>query len=115
VPAKRSNRRWRRVPARTTPWPIWPRRGEGRSPRGARRRFGAGGGEHPLGRCRNNAFTFNQGSEVYLLDAPAGEVFIMQSFTAHWDESLTKDNLAQLGSKLTMPDGWEFPGRGPRP
>jgi hypothetical protein len=32
----------------------------------------------------------------------------MQSFTAHWDESLTKDNLAQLGSKLTMPDGWEF-------
>ncbi len=56
----------------------------------------------------NNAFTFNQGSEVCLLDAPDGEVFVMQSFTAHWDESLTKDNLAQLGSKLTLPDGWGF-------
>ena len=57
---------------------------------------------------RNNAFTFNEGSEVYLLDAPDGEVFIMQSFTAQFDESLTKDNLAQLGSKLTLPDGWAF-------
>jgi hypothetical protein len=30
---------------------------------------------------RNNTFTFNRGSEVYLLDAPDGEVFVMQSFT----------------------------------
>ena len=57
---------------------------------------------------RDDAFTFNAGSEVYLLDAPGGEVFVMQSFTTHWDKGLTKDNLAQLGSRLTLPDGWEF-------
>lgn len=57
---------------------------------------------------RNNAFTFNEGSEVYLLDSPDGEVFVMQSFTALFDGSLTKDNLAQLGTKLAVPDGWAF-------
>jgi hypothetical protein len=57
---------------------------------------------------RNNAFTFNEGSEVYLLDAPDGEVFVMQSFTSHFDEALTEDNLAELGTRLTLPDGWKF-------
>lgn len=41
---------------------------------------------------RNTAFRFNEGSEVYLLDAPNGEVFVIQAFTTHWDKSLTKDN-----------------------
>jgi hypothetical protein len=57
---------------------------------------------------RNNAFTFNKGSEVYLLDAPEGEVFILQSFTQAFDPSLTKDNLAELGGKLDLPNGWAF-------
>jgi haloalkane dehalogenase len=57
---------------------------------------------------RNNAFTFKKGSEVYLLDAPDGEVFVLQSFTQAFDPSLSKDNLAELGDKLTLPDGWAF-------
>lgn len=57
---------------------------------------------------RNNTFTFNKGSEVYLLDAPDGEVFVMQSFTPHWDQTLSEGNLAQLGSRLELPDGWGF-------
>lgn len=57
---------------------------------------------------RNNAFTFKKGSEVYLLDAPDGEVFVLQSFTQAFDPSLTKDNLAELGGKLSLPDGWAF-------
>lgn len=32
----------------------------------------------------------------------------MQSFTAHFDEGLTKDNFALLGSRLTLSDGWAF-------
>ena len=37
---------------------------------------------------RDNSFTYNEGSEVYLLDAPDGEVFVMQSYNAHTDEGL---------------------------
>ena len=57
---------------------------------------------------RNNAFTFKKGSEVYLLDAPDGEVFVLQAFTPAHDPSLTKDNLAELGGKLDLPEGWAF-------
>ncbi len=57
---------------------------------------------------RNNAFTYNQGSEVYVLDAPDGEVFVMQSFTRHWDPALSESNLAHLASRLDLPSGWGF-------
>jgi hypothetical protein len=57
---------------------------------------------------RNQTFTFNGGSEVYVLDAPDGEAFVMQSFTRHWDPGLTEDNLAHLGGRLDLPDGWGF-------
>ena len=44
---------------------------------------------------RNKAFTFtfNKGSRIYLLDAPDGEVFVMQS--QHQEPSLSEDNLDQ--------------------
>jgi hypothetical protein len=58
--------------------------------------------------CRNDAFTFSNGAEVYLLDAPDGEVFVMQSFTRHWDPTLSEDNLADLAGRLDLPDGWGF-------
>lgn len=57
---------------------------------------------------RNYSFTFNQGSTVYLLDAPDGEVFVMQSFTRHWDPTLSEDNLAHLVSRLDLPGDWGF-------
>ena len=57
---------------------------------------------------RNNTFTFNSGSEVYLLDAPDGEVFIMQSVTRHWDSALSEGNLPHLASRLDLPGGWGF-------
>lgn len=57
---------------------------------------------------RNNAFTFNQGSKVYLLEAPDGEVFVMQSFTRHWDPTLGEENLAHLASRLDLPRDWGF-------
>jgi hypothetical protein len=57
---------------------------------------------------RGNTFTFNKGSEVYLLDAPDGEVFIMQSFTQHWDPALSENDLAHLGGRLDLPGGWGF-------
>jgi hypothetical protein len=57
---------------------------------------------------RHNTLTFNAGSEVYLIDAPDGEAFIMQSFTRHWDPAVSEDNLAHLSSRLDLPGGWGF-------
>ena len=61
---------------------------------------------------RDNSYTYNQGSEAYLLDAPDGEVFVMQSYNAHTDKGLaTEESPATLGSRLTLPDGWRFRAR----
>ena len=59
---------------------------------------------------RDNSYTFNKGSEVYLLDAPGGEVFIMQSYNAHTDDGLAAEqhSPATLASRLTLPAGWTF-------
>lgn len=56
----------------------------------------------------NNTFTYHRGSEVYLLEAPDGEVFVMQSFTRHWDPALSEGNLAHLAGRLDLPGGWGF-------
>jgi hypothetical protein len=56
----------------------------------------------------DSTFTFNGGSEVYLLDAPDGEVFVMQSLTRHWDPTLSDDSLARFSSGLDVPGGWGF-------
>jgi len=57
---------------------------------------------------RNCICTFNKGSHVYLLDAPDGEVFVMESFTRHWEPTLSEDNLAHLSRRLDLPGGWGF-------
>jgi hypothetical protein len=57
---------------------------------------------------RNGTATFNGGSKVYVLDAPDGEAFVMESFTRYWDPRLSQDNLAHLGGWLDLPDGWGF-------
>jgi hypothetical protein len=57
---------------------------------------------------RNSKFKFNKGSQVCLLDAPDGEVFVMQSYTNHFDKRITKANLPKLGSILTLPAGWKY-------
>lgn len=59
---------------------------------------------------RNDAFTFtfNNGSEVYVLDAPDGEMFVMQSFTQRWDATLREGNLAHLYRQLDLPAAWGF-------
>ena len=59
---------------------------------------------------RNNTFTFtfNSGSEVYLLVAPDGEVFVMQSFTLHSDPTLSTGHFTHLAGRLDLPAGWGF-------
>jgi hypothetical protein len=55
-----------------------------------------------------STFTFHQGSEVYVLDAPDGEAYVMESFTRRFDPALAEANLAHLGGRLDLPDGWGF-------
>lgn len=55
-----------------------------------------------------SAFTFNKRSEVYLLKAPDGELFVMQSFTRHSDPAPAKDELAHLAGLLTSRPGGAF-------
>ena len=57
---------------------------------------------------RNNQYTFKKGREIYLLDAPDGEVFVMQSFTNYKQQKVTLANARDLGSVLTLPPGWKF-------
>ena len=54
------------------------------------------------------AVTFSGGSEVYVLDAPDGEVFVMQSFSLRLDPALGEGDLARLSTWLDLPDGWRF-------
>jgi hypothetical protein len=57
---------------------------------------------------RDNTVTFSKGTEVLLLDAPDGEVFILESLTRHPDPDLSEDTLVHLGSRLDLPGGWGF-------
>jgi hypothetical protein len=68
----------------------------------------AQGSFNPAYTYSNNTFTFTEGSEVYLLDAPDGEVFIMQSFARHLNPTLSEDDLAHLYRRLDLPHRWGF-------
>jgi hypothetical protein len=55
-----------------------------------------------------STFTFSSGSEVYLLDAPDGEVFIMHSFARYLNPMVSEDDLAHLYRWLALPNRWGF-------
>jgi len=57
---------------------------------------------------RNSQYKFNKGSEVYLLDAPDGEVFVMQSFTNFKQQEVDINHIKDLGRLLKLPPGWKF-------
>jgi hypothetical protein len=57
---------------------------------------------------RDTQYKYNKGSEIYILDAPDGEVFVMQSFTNFVQKEVTIDNIKDLGRLLKMPPGWKF-------
>jgi len=57
----------------------------------------------------HRAFKFNKGMTVYLLDMPDGKVFVMQSWTDHFNKGETAANLKDLGGQFKqLPPGWKF-------
>jgi len=57
---------------------------------------------------RGAAFFFDAGSVVHELVNPDGRAYVMQAYCIGVDPTLTQDNLSDLGSRLSMPEGWSF-------
>lgn len=66
------------------------------------------GSYRPAYAYSSSTFTFTKGSQVYLLDAPDGEVFILQSFARHLNPTLGEGDLAHLYRWLDLPHRWGF-------
>jgi hypothetical protein len=60
---------------------------------------------------RDTVYTYKAGKQVYELTSPEGDVYIMQSYAQIKDKNLTIDDLASLGSKLWLPEGWTYATR----
>ncbi|MEM6368132.1 MAG: haloalkane dehalogenase [Myxococcota bacterium] len=60
---------------------------------------------------RTSRFSYAQGTEVYELTAADGTLYVMQSMSQIVDPSLTPGDLAGLGERLSLPDGWRFEAR----
>jgi hypothetical protein len=60
---------------------------------------------------RETVYTYMAGKPVYELTSPEGDVYIMQSYAQIKDKNLTIDDLASLGSRLSLPDGWRYSTR----
>lgn len=51
---------------------------------------------------------FKKGSQVYLLDDPKGQTWVMVAYTDKDNPGLTIDSLESLGAVLKLPQGWKF-------
>lgn len=60
---------------------------------------------------RDTVFQYRAGREVYELTNPDGQLFRMQSFTRAIETDQLLGELASLGSRLNLPEGWSFATR----
>ena len=56
----------------------------------------------------NRTWYFDAGKPVFILDAPNGMTFVMQSYSIAVDKNQKYEDLPNLASKLKLPDGWKF-------
>ena len=61
--------------------------------------------------ARVSVFEYAAGSEVYELVDPAGNVYVMQSFSQQRDTELAESELPSLASRLAPPTGWTYRAR----
>lgn len=57
---------------------------------------------------RKTVFTFNAGQIVYELYAPDGSTYVMQTWSQMVDPTLEEADLADLGTRLDLPTGWNY-------
>jgi hypothetical protein len=61
---------------------------------------------HPSSTARTAVAGYKKGSEIYLLDDPKGQTWVMVSYKDMPD--LTIDKLKGLGDVLNLPQGWKY-------
>lgn len=60
---------------------------------------------------RETIFTFDAGKPVFELTSPEGEVYVMQSYAQIVDPGLDYSDLATIGGRLSLPEGWTYSTR----
>jgi hypothetical protein len=60
---------------------------------------------------RGATFFFDAGSKVWELVNPEGKAYVMQALCIGVDSTISLDTLDDLGSKLSLPDGWSYRSR----
>src|SRR5262245_49357953 len=66
---------------------------------------------HAVSVNRDTEFGFDAGRTIYELTSPDGSRYVMQSYSAQVDPTLTVDDLGDLGRRLQLPPGWTFESR----
>ena len=65
----------------------------------------------PITVLRTNTWHFYAGSEIYELTDPDGVQYVMQAYSQIVDPDLSEEDLASLGQRLELPEGWSFEAR----
>ncbi len=57
---------------------------------------------------RNTKFGINKGTQIYVLDDPEGNSWVMKSASLIFDPNQKYEDLKNLGSRLKPAEGWKF-------
>jgi len=57
---------------------------------------------------RHTRFGLNKGTQVFILDDPEGNPWVMKSMSLITDPNQRFDSLGTLGGRLKLPPGWKF-------
>lgn len=63
--------------------------------------------------ARTTVYTFRAGLPIYELVSPDGTVYVMQSYSQIVDPTLSEQDLPMLGSRLQLPENWQYSMRIP--
>lgn len=63
---------------------------------------------HPMQIHRVTTYRYRSGEPAHLLRSPEGVTWVMQTYTNHKATDLTASGLANLGSRLALPEGWAY-------
>ena len=57
---------------------------------------------------RKSTFVFRAGQTIFRLTSDDGRQFVMQSWSQQVEATLSEADLAELGTRLQLPDGWTY-------
>src|SRR5258707_14847509 len=60
---------------------------------------------------RNTVFIFDAGEQIYELQDPKGQHWVMKTWSQVADPNLSRADLPKLADRLKLPDGWSYQTR----